>query len=68
MFDKDVTDRTNIEFMKLGLMGVTVVAASGDGGNHFSFNKQDSGNPDLMDALNKAACSYSWPVFPTDSP
>lgn len=39
MFDKDVTDRTNIEFMKLGLMGVTVVAASGDGGNHFSFNK-----------------------------
>lgn len=39
MFKPDTMERINQEFMKLGLMGVTITAASGDGGNHFSFNK-----------------------------
>ena len=30
-------DRMNVEFAKLGTMGVTVMAATGDGGSHFSF-------------------------------
>lgn len=66
MFKPDTMDRINMEFMKLGLMGVTITAASGDGGNHFSFNKYDGGV--LADALNKESCNFSYPVFPADSP
>ena len=35
----DVVNRINIELQKLGIRGVTVLAASGDGGSHFSFQK-----------------------------
>jgi len=65
---KDVVDRTNQEFMKLGLMGVTILAASGDGGSHFSFNNYSKGPQNLVKALNNASCKYNYPVFPTDSP
>jgi len=33
----DQQDRINVELMKLGIRGTTVVVASGDGGSHYSF-------------------------------
>lgn len=68
MFKPDTMDRINQEFMKVGLMGVTILAASGDGGNHFAFGKYDGSDSTLSDALNEISCAYSFPVFPTDSP
>jgi subtilase family serine protease len=34
----------DIEFMKLGLRGVTITAASGDGGSHFAFGPFNRGD------------------------
>jgi len=55
--NKDVVDRVNQELMKLGLMGVTILAASGDGGSHFSFNNYSNGPQNLINALNEVSCN-----------
>jgi len=55
MFKTGTMERINQEFMKLGLMGVTVTAASGDGGSHFAFGKYNGGI--LGDALNQESCN-----------
>jgi hypothetical protein len=60
-------DRINVEFMKLGLRGVTLLAASGDGGSHFSFVPFDEGS-EMGHALNKISCAYQMPTFPGESP
>eukprot|EP01028_Stygiella_incarcerata_P011034 TRINITY_DN603_c0_g8_i1.p1 TRINITY_DN603_c0_g8~~TRINITY_DN603_c0_g8_i1.p1 ORF type:complete len:578 (+),score=153.38 TRINITY_DN603_c0_g8_i1:184-1917(+) len=60
-------DRMNVEFMKLGLRGVTLLAASGDGGSHFSFVPFDEGSA-MGQALNKISCAYQMPTFPGESP
>ena len=68
MFTNDlVIVQGNVEFMKLGLRGVTVVAASGDGGMHFSFQPFSLFTA-IGRALNKAACAYTMPTFPASSP
>lgn len=54
------------EFMKLGLRGVTVLAASGDGGSHFAFGPL-SGS--IGNALDELICKdFNMPVYPTSSP
>jgi hypothetical protein len=42
-------ERLNTQLMKLGMRGVTVVAASGDGGSHFSFQPFSGGWTDVVD-------------------
>ena len=68
MFSNDfVIEQANTEFMKLGLRGVTALAAAGDGGMHFSFQPFDSVTA-IGRALNKVACAHSMPTFPASSP
>ena len=55
--------RISTEFQKLGLRGVTVLAATGDGGSHFSFMPFDSSDP-IGAALNAISCNYIIPTFP----
>lgn len=55
MFNSQILeDRIDTEFAKLGSKGVTIVAASGDGGSHFSFGPFDSGA--LASELNSIVC------------
>ena len=64
--DSDGLDRMNVEFMKIGSMGVSVMAATGDGGSHFSFQFFNS---DAMGTLlNQVACKANFPTFPAESP
>lgn len=56
----------NNAFQVLGLRGVTIFGSSGDGGSHFSFGPFESG--ELAGKLNKIACQFQLPVFPTASP
>lgn len=64
--DSDGLDRMNVEFMKLGAMGTTALAATGDGGSHFSFQFF---NPDpIGSVLNQVACKMNFPTFPAESP
>ena len=65
--NNDVIETANVEFLKLGLRGVTVLAAAGDGGMHFSFQPFDQGSA-LGAALNKVACAHAMPTFPASSP
>lgn len=66
MDSTDQEDLISIEFMKLGARGMTIVAASGDGGSHFSFQPfPDSG---IGRALNKISCNLNFPTFPAASP
>ena len=60
------SDRINQEFMKLGLRGVTLLAATGDGGSHYSFQPFPSDR--IGSALNEISCSYNFPTFPASSP
>lgn len=70
MFEEGQQERINTEFMKLGLRGVSIFAASGDGGSHFSFGPFSTG--DLAASLNEVICKtnggINMPVFPTSSP
>jgi len=62
----EIESRIDQEFAKLGLRGVTIVAASGDGGSHFAFGPF-SGN--LGSALNSVICDgLHLPVYPASSP
>ena len=67
MFDSAaVEQRIDAEFQKLGLRGVTITAASGDGASHFAFGPFSGG---VGDALNEIICdSMNMPVYPTASP
>lgn len=61
-----ITDIMSMEYAKMGLRGVTIFVASGDGGNHFSFGpfpKDSIGN-----VLNAISCENSFPTFPCSSP
>jgi hypothetical protein len=60
------TERINREFMKIGLRGTTLLAATGDGGSHYSFQPfpQDS----IGSILNQVSCTYNFPTFPSASP
>eukprot|EP00051_Salpingoeca_urceolata_P028699 m.487888 g.487888 ORF g.487888 m.487888 type:complete len:570 (-) comp25328_c0_seq1:15-1724(-) len=60
-------NRTSYEYMKLGLRGVSIFAATGDGGSHFSFQPFDRISP-IGRALNDVACVYTLPTFPAASP
>jgi subtilase family serine protease len=62
-----VPDRINVEFQKLGVRGVTLLAATGDGGSHFSFEPFDPTNP-IGRQLNTICCNYNFPTFPAASP
>eukprot|EP00937_MAST-01D_sp_MAST-1D-sp2_P003015 g3015.t1 len=60
-------NRIDAELQKLGLRGVTVLAAAGDGGSHFAFGPFQTGS--LAAALNAVACEQdSMPVYPACSP
>ena len=62
----ELESRIDAEFMKLGLRGVTIVAASGDGGSHFAFGPF-SGT--IGHALDSIICEQMhMPVYPTASP
>jgi tripeptidyl-peptidase-1 len=64
---QDQTDKISMALQVLGTRGVTVLAASGDGGSHFSFQAFES-DGGIGDVLNEASCANSIPVFPTASP
>eukprot|EP01059_Diplonema_ambulator_P005543 TRINITY_DN1529_c0_g1_i1.p1 TRINITY_DN1529_c0_g1~~TRINITY_DN1529_c0_g1_i1.p1 ORF type:complete len:564 (+),score=183.96 TRINITY_DN1529_c0_g1_i1:53-1693(+) len=68
MFSNDIViQQANVEFMKLGLRGVTVLAAAGDGGMHFSFQPFSPLTAMGRD-LNEVACANTMPTFPASSP
>jgi len=52
---QDYVNRTNVEFMKLGLKGHTLLAASGDDGTAGTHNSPDN-------------CETMGPIFPAASP
>ena len=63
---QEVEDRIDVEMMKLGLRGTTIVAASGDGASHFAFGPFQGG---IGDQLNEIICSsMQMPVYPASSP
>jgi len=64
---EDQLNRIDREFMKAAARGVTLLAASGDGGSHFSFTPFEMDTA-LGRALNKASCSYNMPTYPASSP
>lgn len=68
MYDSgSVVDRINAEFLKAASRGVTLLAATGDGGSHFSFGAFST-NDAMGQALNAASCAYALPTFPAESP
>jgi len=67
MYDSSTqADRMNNELMKLGMRGVTILVATGDGGSHFSFEPFAPGG--IGDELNVISCQYNFPTFPAASP
>lgn len=59
-------DRISREFMKLGMRGMTLLAATGDGGSHYSF--QPFPGDTIGSVLNQVSCQYNFPTFPAASP
>ena len=64
MFDSETLEqRIDAEFQKLGLRGVTITAAAGDGASHFAFGPFSGGIGDDLDTI---ICSeMNMPVYPT---
>lgn len=61
-----IEQRIDAELAKLGLRGVTVTAAAGDGASHFAFGPFSGG---IGDELNSLICSEMvMPVYPACSP
>lgn len=58
----------------LGVRGVSIFAASGDGGSHFSFEKfkpliwHDADAQQFADDLNEISCRFQLPTYPASSP
>ena len=68
MYDSGATvDRINVEFLKAAARGTTLLAATGDGGSHFSFGAFPEKDA-IGQALNGISCQYSLPTFPAESP
>ena len=67
MFSDDQEERMNVEFQKLGARGMTMLAASGDGGAHFSFQPFPK-TSQLGVLLNEFSCGHILPTFPAASP
>lgn len=63
---QDQITRTSTEFMKIGLRGVSVLAATGDGGSHYSFQPFPSDR--IGSLLNQAACAKNFPTYPASDP
>jgi len=61
------TQRISDEFMQMGLRGMTIFAATGDGGCHFSFGPFPE-TSSIGRSLNKFSCEQSMPTFPAESP
>lgn len=59
--------RLNDEYMALVSLGVSVFAAAGDGGNHFSFGAFHKFQS-IGAALNEISCNNTLPTFPASSP
>ena len=57
----------NRALQALGLRGVSVLGASGDGGSHWSFGPFPGIGP-VARALNKVGCESMFPIFPSPSP
>ncbi|KJE97784.1 tripeptidyl-peptidase I [Capsaspora owczarzaki ATCC 30864] len=64
---QDETDKINDELLVVALRGVTILAATGDGGSHFSFEPFSDLNK-IGRALNVVSCSKNFPTFPAASP
>lgn len=64
--DSGQIDRMNTEFQKLAVRGVSIFAASGDGGSHFSF--QEFPTDPLGSVLNEISCAFNLPTYPSESP
>ena len=62
----EIESRIDAELMKLGLRGVTVTAASGDGGSHFAFGPFSGGIGGALDSI--ICSSMQMPVYPASSP
>jgi tripeptidyl-peptidase-1 len=60
-------ERINVAFKMMGLRGITVLGASGDGGPHWSFGPFSKREP-IGAALNKVGCGQMSPLFPANSP
>lgn len=63
---QDLPTRVNSEFLKASSRGVTLAAATGDGGSHFSFQRFP--DDEIGSALNEVSCANSMPTFPAESP
>lgn len=61
------TEKINDELLLISLQGVTILAATGDGGSHFSFQPFDELNK-IGRALNNVSCHFNFPTFPASSP
>mmetsp|Transcript_91561 Transcript_91561/g.274917 ORF Transcript_91561/g.274917 Transcript_91561/m.274917 type:complete len:759 (-) Transcript_91561:284-2560(-) len=62
----EIEQRIDVELMKLGLRGVTVTAASGDGGSHFAFGPFSGSIGGALDGI--ICSSLQMPVYPASSP
>lgn len=60
----------SVQLMKLGARGVTVLAAAGDGGSHYSFTPFNTSPvcPSCASVLNTVSCDLNFPTFPSASP
>jgi len=67
MYDSlDQLTRMSYEMLKLGARGMSILAATGDGGSHFSFEPFPSDG--IGSGLNVISCRYNFPTFPSASP
>lgn len=61
----DLINHMDLEFIKLSARGVTLLAAAGDGGSHYSFQPFPSDN--IGNLLNQISCQLNFPTFPAES-
>lgn len=59
--------RIEANFALLGLRGVTLASASGDGGSHYSFGPFAGARPAFDAVLNEVSCTYNFPTYPSGS-
>eukprot|EP00033_Pygsuia_biforma_P000625 GCRY01000736.1.p1 GENE.GCRY01000736.1~~GCRY01000736.1.p1 ORF type:complete len:611 (-),score=94.70 GCRY01000736.1:51-1820(-) len=63
----EIEQRIDAQLLKLTLRGTTILSAAGDGGSHYSFVPFDA-STEFGRALNKIACQFSMPTYPSASP
>ena len=66
----EIVERVNSAFVVASARGVTLLAATGDGGSHFSFGAfpENGVNGTLGASLNAISCQHQLPTFPAESP